>query len=52
LIAIGGGVGAGHRHVQLPTRTPVGNFWMNVADKFGKPMDRFGDSTGKTDVLV
>jgi hypothetical protein len=52
LIAIGGGVGAGYRHVELPTRTPVGNFWLNVAEKFGKPMDKFGDSTGKTDVLV
>jgi hypothetical protein len=52
LIAIGGGVGAGHRHVELPTRTPVGNFWLNVAEKFGQPMDHFGDSTGKTDVLV
>jgi len=52
MIAIGGGVGAGHRHIELPTRTPVGNFWLNVAEKFGKPMDRFGDSTGKTDVLV
>ncbi len=52
LIAIGGGVGTGHRHIQLPTRTPVGNFWLNVAEKFGKPMERFGDSTGKTDVLV
>jgi Protein of unknown function (DUF1552) len=52
MIAIGGGVGAGHRHIELPTRTPVGNFWLNVADKFGHSMDRFGDSTGKTDVLV
>ena len=52
LIAIGGGVGKGHRHIELPTRTPVGNFWLNVAEKFEKPMDRFGDSTGKTDVLV
>lgn len=52
LIAIGGGIGAGNRHVELPTRTPVGNFWLNVAEKFGKPMDKFGDSTGKTDVLV
>ncbi len=51
LVAIGGGVGTGHRHIQLPTRTPVGDFWMNVAEKFGKPMERFGDSTGKTDVL-
>ena len=52
VVAIGGGVGTGHRHIELPTRTPVGNFWLNVAEKFGKPMDRFGDSTGKTDVLV
>ena len=52
MVAVGGGVGAGHRHIQLPTRTPVGDFWLNVAEKFGKPMDRFGDSTGKTDVLV
>jgi hypothetical protein len=52
VIAIGGGVGTGHRHIELPTRTPVGNFWANVAEKFGKPTDRFGDSTGKTDVLV
>ncbi len=52
LVAIGGGVGTGHRHIELPTRTPIGNFWLNVAEKFGKPMDSFGDSTGKTDVLV
>jgi len=52
IVAIGGGVGTGHRHIQLPTRTPVGDFWLNVAEKFGKPMERFGDSTGKTDVLV
>jgi hypothetical protein len=52
VIAIGGGVGAGHRHEKLPARTPIGNFWLNVAEKFGKPMDKFGDSTGKTDVLV
>jgi hypothetical protein len=52
VIAIGGGVGTGHRHEKLPTRTPIGNFWLNVAEKFGKPMDKFGDSTGKTDVLV
>jgi Protein of unknown function (DUF1552) len=52
VIAAGGGVGSGHRHIELPKRTPVGNFWLNVAEKFGKPMESFGDSTGKTDVLV
>jgi Protein of unknown function (DUF1552) len=52
VVAIGGGLGTGHRHIQVPTRTPVGNFWLDVAEKFGKPMDRFGDSTGRTDVLA
>src|SRR5215472_5120259 len=40
LIAVGGGAGKG-RHVQLPVRTPVGNLWMNVAEKFGRAMERF-----------
>src|ERR1700733_9379999 len=44
MVLIGGLAGNGHRHVQFQTRTPVGNFWLNVAEKFGKPMDRFGDS--------
>jgi len=52
LVAIGGGVGQGHRHVQLPTRTPVGNLWMNIAARYGRPMERFGDSTGTADVFA
>lgn len=52
MVVIGGGVGKGNRHVPVPTRTPVGNFWLNVAERFGAQMDRFGDSTGKTDVLA
>src|SRR5581483_8929127 len=52
LVAVGGGALPGHRHVELPPRTPVGNLWMNVAEKFGHPMDRFGDSTGKADVFA
>lgn len=52
VIAAGGGVGKGYRHVELPTRTPVGNLWLNVAERFGKTMDRFGDSTGKADVFA
>ena len=51
LIAVGGGAGKG-RHVQLPVRTPVGNLWMNVAEKFGRTMERFGDSTGRADVFA
>jgi hypothetical protein len=51
LVAIGD-VGRGHRHEVLPVRTPVGNLWRNVAAKFGREMEHFGDSTGKTDVLA
>jgi Protein of unknown function (DUF1552) len=51
LMAVGGGAGKG-RHVVLPVRTPVGNLWLNIAEKFGHPMERFGDSTGKADVFA
>ena len=51
MVAAGGGVGRGHRHVQLATRTPVGNLWMAVAEKFGNPQPNFGDSTGAVDGL-
>jgi hypothetical protein len=51
VIAAGGGVGRGHRHVQVATRTPVGNLWMAVSEKFGNPQQEFGDSTGTVDGL-
>ena len=37
VIGLGGGVGKGHRHIELPERTPVGNLWLTVAQKFGEP---------------
>ena len=52
LVMVGGGVGKGHRHVQIPARTAVGSLWMNVAERFGKPMERFGDATDKIDVFA
>src|SRR5580658_8186933 len=52
LIAIGGGVATGHRHIELPTRTPIGNLWRNVVERFGANVEQFGDSTGKTNVLA
>jgi hypothetical protein len=52
LVMVGGGVGKGHRHVQVPTRTPVGSLWMNIAERFGKPMERFGDAADKIDVFA
>ncbi len=51
MVLAGGGVGKGHRHVEVPVRTPIGDLWRNVAEKFGSPMEHFGDSAGKTDVL-
>ena len=51
MIATGGGAGQGHRHVQVPMRTPVGDLWMAVAAKYGERMDRFGDGTKPVDGL-
>jgi hypothetical protein len=47
---IGGGL-QGHRHIELPKRTPVGNLWRTVAERFDTPVDQFGDSTGMVDGL-
>ncbi len=52
VVLVGGGSGKGARHVGLPVRTPVGNLWRDVAERFDANVDQFGDSTGKTDVLA
>jgi len=51
VVGVGGGFGKGHRHIQLPTRTPVGNLWLAVANHYGNPMTSFGDSTGSVTEL-
>jgi hypothetical protein len=51
IVAAGGGIGKGHRHVQVATRTPVGNLWRAVAEKFDSPQQEFGDATGIVDGL-
>jgi hypothetical protein len=50
LVAIGGGVGKGHRHVRAPESSPTGNLWLSVADKFGITMDRIGISTERVEL--
>ena len=50
LVAIGGGVGKGHRHVQAPESSPTGNLWLSVAAKFGIPLETFGVSTGRVEL--
>jgi hypothetical protein len=47
-----GGVGKGHRHIQLPTRTPVGNLWLSVAHRYGSPIDALGESDGTVDLFA
>ena len=46
-----GAVGKGHRHIEIPSRTPVGNLWREVAAAYGSPMEQFGDANGQTSVL-
>jgi hypothetical protein len=52
LLAVGGGVGKGHRHIQLPPRTPVGNLWMAVARKYGSDVHVIGESNGLVEFFV
>ena len=49
MLVIGGGAGKGNRHIVLPAKTEIGNLWLTVANKFGVPMERFGESTGTVD---
>ena len=51
IVFAGGGVGKGHRHVEVATRTPVGNLWSTVADKFGTSIEHYGDGAAKIDAL-
>jgi hypothetical protein len=50
LVAVGGGVGKGNRHILPAPRTPVGNLWVDVAHKFGAPIDSLGESTGRLEL--
>jgi len=47
VIALGGALGKGHRHIRTTEKAPIGNLWMSVADKFGAPVPTVGDSTGE-----
>ena len=52
LLAVGGGVGTGHRHIQMPPRTPVGNLWMTVARKYGSHLSAIGESNGTVEFFA
>ena len=52
LLATGGGVGRGNRHIQPPPRTPIGNLWMSVAERYSAHPSAIGESTGALDFFV
>jgi hypothetical protein len=41
----------GNRHLTYPKGTPLANLSMSLMDKFGVNVEKFGDSTGKLDLL-
>jgi hypothetical protein len=51
MLAMGGGLGKGNRHIVLPPKTEIGNLWLSVANKFGASLEKFGESTGAVDLF-
>ena len=53
MLLAGGGAGhvKGGRHLKFGEETPLSNLWLTLIDKMGLPIDRFGDSNGKIDLL-
>lgn len=53
LIVFGQGDGGiqGGRHLRYKADTPMANFYLTLVDKLGLPLEHFGDSTGKLDLL-
>ena len=52
VVCVGGGMGKGYRHIELPTRTPVGDLWLAVAHKFGNQMKQFGDGEAPIELFA
>ena len=53
ILLLGGGTSQlqGGRHIRYPDDTPISNLYLTIMDKLGIEADRFGDSTGKVDLL-
>ena len=53
ILLVGGGAGQlkGGRHVRYPDDTPTTNLFLTLLDKLGIPLENFGDSTGRLDLL-
>lgn len=50
LVAVGVDPAKGDRHVQCAERTPLASLWLGVANTFGQPLERFGDSAGQLEL--
>ena len=53
ILLLGGGAGQlkGGRHIRFPDDTPTTNLFLTLLDKLGIPLENFGDSSGKLDLL-
>ena len=51
LVGKGNGLYKGNRHQAAGKETPIGNFLVDVAQKFGVEVDRMGLSTGRYEVI-
>ena len=51
MLAMGGGLGRGNRHIVLPPKTEIGNLWLTVANRLGTPIETFGESNGTIDLF-
>lgn len=52
LLAGGGGSIQGNRHIVYPKGTPITNLYLTLLDKLGVTAERFGDSTGRVELLA
>ena len=52
MVAVGGGLGRGNRHIVLPKQTQIGNLWVSVAQQFGIDLDHLGHSNGTVDLFA
>jgi hypothetical protein len=51
LVAGGGGQFKGGRHLKVPNSPPVTNLFLTLLDLVGVPVEQFGNSTGKLELL-
>jgi hypothetical protein len=48
----GGGTLSPGRHIKLNSETPLNNLYLSMMDRMGVPTERFGDSTGKLELIA